>query len=78
MPAKNRQGKYSKLPMAIPLFIDFKNLKGKKTVIYSAYVDFFDQAKKTGKNSWKKAHEADFIIELAKTLNVELGQPDYI
>jgi len=78
VPAKNRQGKYSKLPMAIPLFIDFKNLKGKKTVIYSAYVDFFDQAKKTGKNSWKKAHEADFIIELAKTLNVELGQPDYI
>jgi len=78
VPAKNKQGKYAKLPMAIPLFLDFKNLKGKKTVIYSAYVDFFEQAKKTGKNSWKKAHDKGFITELSKALNEELEQPDYI
>ena len=64
--------------MAIPLFLDFKNLKGKKTVIYSAYVDFFEQAKKTGKNSWKNAHDKGFIIQLSKTLNEEIEQPDYI
>ena len=78
VPAKNKQGKYAKLPMAIPLFLDFKNLKGKKTVIYSAYVDFFEQAKKTGKNSWKNAHDKGFITELSKALNEELEQPDYI
>lgn len=78
VPAKNKQGKYAKLPMAIPLFLDFKNLKGKKTVIYSAYVDFFEQAKKTGKNSWKNAHDKGFIIQLSKTLNEEIEQPDYI
>ena len=78
VPAKDRQGKYRKVPKAVPLFLNHKELVGKKQFLYKGYCQFFIEAKLTGKNSWKKAHSDYAIKRLSKLLSTELKQPEYL
>jgi predicted RNA-binding protein with RPS1 domain len=76
--SKDRQGKYSKLPSAIPLRIDFESLESKKDVILDAYIQFLELAMATGNNIWKSKHEVYLVNMLSKNLAVELKQPIYV
>ena len=78
VPAKDRQGKYRKVPKAVPLFLNHKELVGKKQFLYKGYCQFFMEAKLTGKNSWKKAHSDYAIKRISKLLSTELKQPEYL
>tara|TARA_Y100000591_G_scaffold198738_1_gene171928 strand:+ start:5248 stop:6840 length:1593 start_codon:yes stop_codon:yes gene_type:complete len=78
VPAKDRQGKYRKVPKAVPLFLNHKELVGKKQFLYKGYCQFFMEAKLTGKNSWKKAHSDYAIKQLSKLLSIDLKQPEYL
>ena len=75
---KDRQGKYTKVPKAIPLFMTYDELKGTKKILYGGYCDFFEEAKMTGANKWKKTHSAYAIDRLSKILSLELSQPGYL
>ncbi len=76
---KNKKGKYLKIPEAVPAFLDFYQLKGKKSALFSGYCNFFEEAKKTGKNSWKNAHSTIAINQLVEIFeDVDLSQPEYI
>ena len=76
---KNKKGKYLKIPEAVPAFLDFYQLKGKKPALFSGYCNFFEEAKKTGKNSWKNAHSTIAINQLVEIFeDVDLSQPGYI
>ncbi len=75
---KDRQGKYTKVPKAIPLFMTYDELKGTKKILYGGYCDFFEEARMTGANKWKKTHSAYAINRLSKILSLELSQPEYL
>ena len=75
---KNRQGKYRKVPKAVPAFLSFEDIKGNKQVLYSGYCNFFTHASKTGKNSWKSAHSKYAVEQLSKLHSEELSQPEYL
>lgn len=76
--SKDKQGKYGKLPSAIPLRIEFESLESKKDVIFDAYIDFLKLAMTTGNNIWKSKHEVYLVDVLSKNLAVELKQPTYV
>jgi len=78
VPVKDRQGKYIKVPKAVPLFLTFTQTQGKKKLLYSGYCEFFKEAISTGTNKWKNAHSEYAIKRLAKLSAVELTQPEYI
>ncbi|MFL2670888.1 MAG: S1 RNA-binding domain-containing protein [Candidatus Actinomarina sp.] len=78
VPVKDRQGKYIKVPKAVPLFLTFTQTQGKKKLLYSGYCEFFKEAISTGTNKWKNAHSEYAIKRLAKLSSVELTQPEYI
>jgi len=78
VPAKDRQGKYRKVPKAVPLILNHKELVGKKQFLYKGYCKFFMEAKLTGKNSWKKAHSDYAIKRISKLLSIDLKQPEYL
>ena len=78
VPAKDRQGKYRKVPKAVPLILNHKELVGKKQFLYKGYCQFFMEAKLTGKNSWKKAHSDYAIKRISKLLSIDLKQPEYL
>jgi len=78
VPVKDRQGKYIKVPKAVPLFLTFSQTQGKKKLLYSGYCEFFKEAVLTGTNKWKNAHSEYAIKQLTKLSSLELVQPDYI
>ena len=75
---KNRQGKYRKVPKAVPAFLSFEDIKGNKQALYSGYCNFFTHASNTGKNSWKSAHSKYAVEQLSKLHSEELSQPEYL
>ena len=78
VPVKDRQGKYTKVPKAVPLFLTFSQTQGKKKLLYSGYCEFFKEAVLTGTNKWKNAHSEYAIKRLSKLSSLELVQPEYI
>lgn len=78
VPVKDRQGKYIKVPKAVPLFLTFSQTQGKKKLLYSGYCEFFKEAVLTGTNKWKNAHSEYAIKRLSKLSSLELVQPEYI
>ena len=78
VPVKDRQGKYTKVPKAVPLFLTFSQTQGKKKLLYSGYCEFFKEAVLTGTNKWKNAHSEYAVKRLSKLSSLELVQPEYI